>query len=218
MATPIETVGQYTMDSFYQDYKQNSEFFELSDFIFHAGATLGDYYRQQFEAKYAELRQEKSDEIVTFADDILLSTSVTVKDGVADFNKKIMSFPYDRQNAGIADVFITKPVGNFTMERTNLAQIWQLRYMPYTGKIFWYSDRGQIKFFTNGSCNINEGVVYYVPGVSPEMEVPDSLIDWTVSNTVQKMRQLKEGTIIKKSLDGNQNKIAETEIDKSQLK
>jgi hypothetical protein len=218
MATSIETVGQYTMDAFYQDFKQNSEFFDLPDFIFHAGATLGDYYRQQFEAKYAELRQEKSEEIVTFSDDILANAVVKVKDNVALFDKKIMSFAYDRQNAGIADVFITKPEGFTSMERTNLAQIWQLRYMPYTGKIFWYLERGKIKFYSNGTCNVNEVSIYYVPGVGPEMEVADSLIDWTVNNTVQKMRQLKEGVIVKKSLDGNQNKLPETEIDKSQLK
>lgn len=218
MATAIDIVSQHCMDSFYQNYRASSDFFDLEDFIFHAGATLGDYYRQEFKQKYDEIRQEKSDEIVTFTSDILVDETVKVKNNSALLEGKIMSFAFDRQNSGIQDVLASKPSDCIQLERTNLAQIWQLRYTPATDVVFWYYDRGAIKFYNKGTFNIQEIVVLYVPAVSDKMLCPDSLIDWVVNNTVQKMKGMKQGTIVKKSLDGQQNYTLETEMDKSQLK
>lgn len=220
MPTPIPIVGQYIMDAYYQNYKDDSEFFTISDFIFHGGATVGDYYRQEYDRARAELRQEKSDEIVGFSEDLLVPVTIPVKGGVGTIptGNSFMSFTFDRQTSGIQKIIVTKPSGYIQLERTNLFQSWQLRYMAKSDAIFWYYDRGAIKFFTTGSMTINEIVMLYVPGVAPNMLVPDSLIDWTVNNTVQKMHQMQQGVVVKKSIDGNQNKIPETEINKMSAK
>jgi len=44
------------------------------------------------------------------------------------------------------------------------------------------------------------------------------VIDIAVTGTVAKMKQLAQGVVIKKSLDQNDNKTLETEIDRSQFK
>lgn len=217
MATPINIVSQFAMDSFYQDYKSDSEFFDLPDFVFHTGSTLGDYYRNEFSQKYGEIRQEKSDEIVTFTDDVLIPVTLNVKNNVSDPLPPIMSFAYDRQNTGLQEVLVTKPDG-VIIDRTNIAQIWMLRYLPVTNRIFWYLDRGVIKFYNIGINNVQTIDALYVPGVGPTMMVPDSLIDWCVNNTVQKMKAIKQGTVVKKSIDGQTNSLPETEINKLSLK
>jgi hypothetical protein len=220
MPTPIPIVGQYIMDAYYQNYKEDSEFFSLSDFIFHGGATVGDYMRQEYDKARAELRQEKSDEVVGFSEDLLVPVDIKVVNGVAVIpdNNFFMSFLYDRQTSGIQKIIVTKPSGYIQLERSNLFQIWQARYTTKSEVIYWYYDRGSIKFFTNGSMNVQEITMLYVPGVTQNMLVPDSLIDWTVSNTVQKMHQMKQGIVVKKSIDGNQNALPETEINKMSAK
>jgi hypothetical protein len=217
MATPINIVAQYVMDSYYQDFKQESEFFDLPDFVFHSGATVADYYRQDYEKQRAEIRQEKSDEIVTFTDDVLVPVTLQVKNNASEKLPPILSFAYDRQNSGVQEVIVTNPDG-VIVDRTNIAQIWQMRYLPKTNRIFWYLDRGVIKFYNVGDCNVNAIDVLYVPGISPTMMVPDSLIDWTVNNTVQKMKAIKQGVVVKQSINNNMNPTLETEMDKSQLK
>jgi hypothetical protein len=223
MAQPIPIVAQYVMDSYYQDFKQESEFFDLPDFIFHSASTVGDYYRQEYKQMYDQIRAEKSDEIVAFSEDLLVPITLKVKDNVATFPKdfSVMSFTSDRQTSGFQKIFVTKPKQNgfgIQLERSNLYQIWQLRYVTKSNVVYWYYDRGAIKFFTKGEFNIQEIDVLYVPGVSTSMLVPDSLIDWTVNNTVQKMKAIKQGTVVKQSIDNNNNPIQETEMNKNALK
>lgn len=207
------------MDSFYQNFAEDSSFFTLPDFIFHAGATVADYYRQEFMQKYGEIRQEKSDEVVTFSADILIGQDIEVTKNVGKLVAPIMSFAYDRQNSGIQEIILNKPESNCVQfERSNLAQIWQIAYTGPTDRIFWVLDRGAIRFFNKTRFNVQYVTVLYVPGVGPDMLVADSLIDWVVNNTVQKMKSMKEGVVVKKSIDGNENFVMETELNKRSLK
>ncbi len=219
MATPLPIVAQYCMDDYYSNYKQDSQFFELSDFIFAAGATLGDYYKNEFLAKYNEIRQEKSEEIVTFSPDILIDKVVDVKDGIAKFGESYMSFLYDRNSVGIQIIQVVKPEGDCVdLERSNLAQLWQLKLLPATNTIFWIVERGNIRFYNKGEFNVQKVRVFYVPGIGENTLVPDSLVDWVVSNTVVKKKQINQGNVVKKAINENPNMVLESEIDKTQLK
>lgn len=223
MATPIALVAQYTMDSFYQNYKEDSQFFDLADFQYHAGATVSDFYRQEFSQKYAEARQDKSDEGIAFSADILVSSDLEVDGKLqsAKINFAFMSFPYDRQTSGIQIVVNADQNQCGTFERTTLTQSWQCGYTGPTDRIFWFyspSGGGSIKLLNKTKSVIKSITVMYVPGISDNMLVPDSIVDWTISNTVQKMKAMKEGVVIPKSIANNQNTILETEINKTDLK
>jgi hypothetical protein len=218
MGQLLPIVAQYTMDQFYQEFRQESQFFILEDFIYNCGATLGDYYRQEWKTQYDTIRAEKSDEIVTFSPDVLNEMDLDVKDGTAAVTENIMSFAFDRQNSGIQDILVTKPDCCVILERSNIAQIWQLRYVPTTNRIFWYTTARQIKFYNPGMYNVQKVKVLFVPAIGPTMTVPDSLVDWTITNTVQKMKQIKQGSIVKSSIDLNQNPIPETEVNKLSAK
>jgi len=205
------------MDQFFQNFKSASEFFVLDDFIFNCAAALGEFYLQAFEAQRGELRQEKQDEVVAFSHDWLSEGVLKVKDLEAAIDFDFMSFPNDKQDSGIQEVFSVKPA-NVDLERSNLTEIWQYKFLPLTNRIFWRIDRKKIKFFNKGEGNISEVRVLYVPARSNTMEVPQSLVQYAIDTTVMKMKEKAQAVVVKKSLDGNQNKVLQTEIDPESLK
>lgn len=221
MSQPLPIVAQYAMDQFYQNYRGASDFFTLPDFKFNCMATIAGAFKAEFDVKYSELRQERQDEIVAFSHDWLSEQVLKVEyqshDTFAVLKQHPMSFPYDKQDTGIQEVFSAQPVGT-VLERSNLTEVWMYRYLPATNRIFWWVDRGKIRFFNKGTCVVNEVRVLYVPTVCENMDVPDGVIDLAVTGTVAKMKQLEQGVVIKKSLDQNDNKTLETEIDRSQFK
>ncbi len=218
MGQPIDIVAQYTMDAYYRDYKGNSDFFDLDDFIYHCGATAADFYRQEWAAKYAELKAEKSESLVSFGDDQLVTKTLkakTINGGyVAEIDFPVLSFTYDTQYTGIQSVFSH---GN-ELERSSSNQRWQFSMMPVTNRIFWYVTGNKIYFYTKGHCNVGEIEVSFIPGIGPDMIVPDGISRYVIDTTVGMMRQLEAGKVVKETNDGNKNMVLESEINKAALK
>lgn len=221
-ATPIDIVAQYTMDEYYLNYKSETDFFTLKDFIFHCGATVTGAFQQGFDAMRTELRSEKQDEVVGFSHNWLSLTEVLqVKrqnnQVFVEMEQPVMSFLTDTQDAGYQDIIPVAPT-DVELERSNISQFWQFKLLPATNRIFWYVLGNKIYFFNKGDCHIQQLQVLYVPGISDTMLIPGGLVNYAMSTTLAVMKQLGEGTVIKKSLDQNQNKIINTEVDKLQLK
>jgi hypothetical protein len=221
MSKQLNFIGQQALDLFYQNYKSDVDFFDVDDATSYAGNAVASIYQKLFDLKRAEIRAEKKDEIVTFDVGVLSQQILNViKSGnsyKAAFTSPIMSFFTDSNTSGIQEVIVTSPVG-VEVERTSISQLWQQKFTPSTNVIFWYSDSININFIVKGNCNVNTVVVYYVPAVNETMLVPDGIVEDAIKETLQLMMAAKNGVVIKKSIDGNQNKIMETEIDKSQLK
>jgi hypothetical protein len=50
------------------------------------------------------------------------------------------------------------------------------------------------------------------------MLVPEAIADMAINQTVLKMKQVAQGTIVKKAMDNNSNMVMESEINKVSLK
>jgi len=174
MAQPLPIVAQYAMDQFYQNYRSGTDFFTLPDFKFNCMATIAAAFKAEFDLKYNELRQERQDEIVSFSHDWLSEQILDVEfkshETFAELKQHPMSFPFDKQDTGIQEVFSVQPVGTI-LERSNITEEWQNRYLPATNRIFWWVDRKKIKFFNKGGCVVNQVRVLYVPTVCETMDV-----------------------------------------------
>jgi hypothetical protein len=224
MAQSLGIVAQYAMDLYYNNYKEDSGFFELSDFVYHCGAESADYLRQEFKQKYDEMRSEKDDEVIDFSDDWLSYATINITNNngtlTATLPQPIFSLPYDSQNTGIQDITITKPANSCVqLERTMGGAVWRLKYLPVTNdRIFWWlANSNQLQFYNPGINNIQQIVVEYVPSFSETSNIPDGIVSFVITNAVSKMNELVKGKIIKKGLDNSQNKILETEIDRRQI-
>lgn len=216
MGQPIEIVAQTVMDSWYQNYRAASDFFTLADFVYHTGATIAGAYQQEYQRQYAENKLEKKEELVSFDPSWLNEQVLKVenKNGelIATLTEPIMSFLYDRCTAGIQFVFATKPRPEFELERLSLEEMWQAAYIPFSNRVYFVPQRDKITIVKKGNCNVAELRVLFIPAISNTMFIPDGLIDYAITNTVQRMKAFKEGIVVKKSLDGQQNIAFQTEM------
>lgn len=222
MSEPLSRVSQFAMDQFYQNFKSDTDFFDLPDFVFHCGATVTDYYKQEWEKLRVENRQEKQDEIISFSIGALSEQDITIdfKDGVlsAKIEKPYMTFPYDQWEVGL-QMIIPKKGDDGIFKRSSLSEIWKFKHLVGDNKIYWYpTSKTKIRFFKKNNCSVKEATLFYVPIVNDDMLVPDGIIRWVVDNTVMTMKQIKDGTIVKKSLDGNENVVLQTEMNKEAIK
>jgi len=220
MPKELKYIAQQAQDDFIQDYAGNTTFFTLEDWVQRCGSVLGEYYLNEFKAQYAELRQEKRDEVVGFSTDVLSELSLTFEGGQGEWTSKekvnAFSFAYDKQNSGYQNVFITKPAPRKEAIRTSINELWQLEYSGTVNRIFWYPEGGKIKAVSKGFCNLQEAILYYVPSIEEDMMVPDGVIDYVRRTAVQNM-MIAAQQIVKETNNGNRNKTMETEIDKQQL-
>ena len=222
MPTLLKFVAQQAEDLYNQSFRTDTTtFFLLEDFIFYVGNTISQMYDALYQRQYNENRADKKDELVSFDSTVLSEQILEVenKDGrlFAKYKQPVMSFAYDNNTIGVQDIYPIKPQGNYQFERTTSSGMWQLEYVPYVDKIFFYGNSEGIVFKIKGACNIKTIAVHYVPSMYPEAIIPDGMIQPAILATVMAMKQVAAGVISKETLDGNYNKIIQTELNKTAL-
>jgi hypothetical protein len=222
MGQPINLVAQAAMDDFYGNYKSETDFYTLDDFIDRCSSVLADVFQKSWEAQYNEMRSEKREELVTFDPTWLNEQILEVKningEYTTEFVKPVMSFLSDRCSAGVQFVFSLMPNPGLELERISLAEKWQLKLSPHVNKGFFTPLRNSIVFTTIGDVRVSKVRVLYIPKAGKDMDVPDGLIDYTRTTVVAKLKGILKDNVIKKSIDGNQNEVMQTEINKMALK
>lgn len=223
MPKQLNYVAQDVMDMFYRNYKGDSDFFNLDDFIEFTGNNISVIYQSFYQEKYNENLKDKKEEVIVFDVGMLSEQTIEVKDnGTGTLEGKllfpVMSFAYDQQSVGFQDVFVIEPKeSNYEVERTNISSIWSLRYMPVTNRAFFYPDINTLKIIKKGNTNINKVRILYVPTMFSDAIIPDGIIEVAIEKTVQSMRAMIAGKIVKQGLDGNKNEILQTEIERDAL-
>lgn len=220
MATKLNIVAQYAMDAYLGQYRVQADFFTINDFIFHCAASAASFYQQLYEREYTKLRADgQKDEVVAFSNDFLNTQILEVKkkDGetFAELKEQVFSFAWDSSNVGVQNVFCSKPAPQYELERSDIDEIWQLKYTPKNNLTFWALDGGRILLINNGTCNVKEIKVLYVPQITadnPEALLPDAIVSPVINTTVAAIRELRNGAIVKKTNDNNENKVLQSEL------
>ncbi len=222
MGQKVKYIAQQAQDDFEQNYAGGTSFFTLDDYIARVADVAADIYRKMWKEQYDEIRSEKRQEVVGFEPSVLSEQFVKVKkvgsEWVGDIEHPALSLPFDQQSSGFSNVFDVKTGDE--LERSNINETWMYRYLPFTGRLFYRIDRQKVKIFTKGDCNIQEVRILYVPSIQPgdeDAEIPDGMSELVTTGVVNRMRELAQGTIVKKTLDQNANKIMETELNKKAL-
>ncbi len=218
MPTPIDIVAFRAMDLFYQNYKSNSEFWDIDDFVAHCGGVLGSVYQQEYNRERAEARSEKRDEVITFDPNILLIQEIEVKeeggDIWAELECPVMSFPFDQQGVGLQEIMALAPRNSIHFERTTFAAKYQLDYIPNSRIIWFYLMGDKIMLINKSTTKLKKIRAFTVPSVNSEkLLVPDGIVEYVITTAAMTIKQGAQGTVVKKSSDQNPNKIIQTEAD-----
>src|ERR1700743_206570 len=102
-------VGQHSMDAFLQQYRGNSDFWDIDDFIQLSGMSFGKIMKKSYNTLRGEMRADKEDGYVEFSRDWLSETTLEVKIGpsgpFAELPVRVMSFPFDNWFTGVQNVY-----------------------------------------------------------------------------------------------------------------
>jgi hypothetical protein len=221
MAATLVYIGQQAMDGYLQNFRSNSEFFTLEDFVFRAATIIAEFYQKSYDAQYAMNRADKTDEVISFSSDMLSEQDLKVErkkqETFATLTAPIMAFIHDKQTTGAQELIPVIPY-DAKLERSNITETWQYNLMPLTNRIFWRLQGNRILFFKNGFSNINEVKLLYIPAVmdkdgnvQEQALIADGVAEMAINATVMKMKQEKDGIVIKELNDGNQNKVLQNE-------
>lgn len=232
MSVTLKYIAQAAMDNYLQNYRGNTDFFDLDDFITRAAAVVADLYEKTYQQKYAELRATKSAkfDLVAF-DEGMLSVqelAVTYDKEVGEFSSTltapVMTFLYDQSGVGYQLMLAVNPKST-KLERTSLNELWQIHYVPFVDRVFWMPEDGKIKYIKKGNCNINKVKLYYIPAVQdedgevmPDTKLPDGIANMVITGTAMLMKQAAEGVVVDKTNDLNPNKVIQSEINKETVK
>lgn len=211
------------MDLYFKNYRTPSDFFTEDDFLVHTAGVVGNLYMEGYKKDYAELRQERKDEVVSFDPAILNDEFLEVerKDGelFSKLKHGVMSFPFDEQGIGLQDIRAIQPLNGVKIERTSSAAIWQLEYVPNCNIIFWCLQRDKVKYINKSAVNLQKVQIWYVPSIhDPAFLVPDSIFEFVVTTSAATIKEIVKGTVVKTSNDLNPNQIIQTEINPLALK
>lgn len=218
----IETIADLTMNLYYEDFANNAEFFDLDDFINYTGIAYADLLGQEYITMYNQMRADGDSNAIEFSHDWLKTEVVKrqkdVEGWFAELSQPVMSFPFDKSDIGLQNIF---PLGsNFQFEliRSSISQTWQDEFLPLTCKVFW-ALLGQ-KIYLNSSLKEPppELKIVYVPAASLDLDIPASRQKMVIQNTIQLMREAAKGYIIKETNNGNLNPIIQGETDRNLIK
>jgi hypothetical protein len=223
MPENIEIVGSRAMDLFYQNYKSNSEFWDIDDFIAHCGGIVGSIYQQEYQRMRAEMRSEKKDEIIPFDPGILVPQVLEVKekDGElwANLEFPIMTFPFDEQGVGLQEIISINPRNGVSFERTTSAAKYQLKYVPAGPMVWFYLVSDRIFLINKSTTRLKTLTALTVPAAnSPKLMVADGIVEYVITTAAMTIKQAGDKTIVKKAADSNPNKLIQTEADLSSIK
>ena len=230
MAVTLKYIAQAALDNYYRDFKGNTGFFELDDFIFRAAATVQEFYQKAYEQKYQEQRQERTQkmELVGVDPDLLSVQTLTfeTKPGLqhsAEIKFPVMSFLYDQSSVGYQFLLPIEP-SSVKLERGSMSELWQYEYLPKTNRIFWWPQNGKISLYQNSSCNVKEAELYYIPSVINcdgeilgDAMIADGLMNAAINGTVAAIKQLNPESV-KMSLDNNSNSVLQLEANPNAAK
>jgi hypothetical protein len=173
-------VGSHAMDQWYQQYRNNSDFWTEEDFTYFVGAAFAKIIKDEYDQTRKEMKQEKEEGYVSFSREWATEVEIEVKDRdnnpFIELPQSVMTFPFDVWSSGIISVFPTgeSQCGEFI--RTSGDASWELCYLPTTNATFWYLKKGRtIRFHNAEACNPKKVGVLYIPSTDNETyEIPDT--------------------------------------------
>lgn len=218
----IRTLADHTMNIYYADFAAGSSFFDIDDFISYTGMAYADLLGQEYQIMYNQMRQDGEANIVEFSHDWLKQEVLKRQKGDEGFfielSQGVMSFPYDRKDVGIQNIFPTKQGFKNELIRSSISEIWQDIYLPISNKIFWALLENKIYLSSVTYEPPTELRVVYVPSVSEDLDIPASRQKMVMDNTIKMMRESQRGVLVKETNDGNLNKAPQTELDLNLIK
>ncbi len=223
--TRLQILASLVMDAYYQSYAKESDFLQQEDFEQYTSIFFQQVLQEDFDKTRREMLQMR---LLELNDSPILSDAwykvkeVEVKKENDSFSADmptIFSFNRDFTFSGLKAVYPSGDIGDCCGKfgKIKSDQCEGLKYLPKSDNTIYYFPLGDKIHFKNVSCGLNKVNVAYVPTLDEtedgEINIPDGLVAEIVVRTYNFLTSAKNGTIIDKTNNQNQNKIIQSEID-----
>ena len=222
MARKLAYIAQDIMNLYNQDYKATTDFFDIDDFVSYAGMSYTQLLSQEYELERQRMRQERDDNYISFSHDWLQTQIVKVilneaEGYIAELQQQPLSFPYDKWDSGIQNVFPEGRQFKGELIRGTIDDTWYDDLMPIGTTVVWRLLQNKLIITAGGKRPPNELKVIYVPCVSESLEIPQTREKMIMDLTIDLMIK-GEQKVIKETNDQNINPIKQTETNMDLLK
>lgn len=223
MQTQLKYIGQHALDLFYQAFKPAAGFWDIDDAIYFAGVSYAGLLSQEYDIERQRLMKDGEETIVTFSHDWLQTQDLEIEKDEdfgwsAKLDKPIMSFPFDKRDVGLQNIF---PKG-FKSEfiRSSIDSIWQNELLPLTKNTYWALLKDKIILFNNSKQEFlkKKIKVVYVSAIHEDMEIPQTRHKMIIDATILLMRNSEKDKVVKKLNSGNENAVLQEEADQNGIK
>lgn len=208
------------MDLYLQRYRNNSDFWDLDDFVYFCGQGFAKLIEAEYEAERQRMRQEKEEGYVSFSREWMTEIDVPIqKDERGYYSElplRVMSFRYDIWSSGIQGIegIGKQECGDFIRMSEDIA--WHLCYIPTNQKRFWrLKNKTTIRYENIEACVPRFATLSLIPSAdNEEYEIPDTREMDVIGMAFNLMAAGRQGRpVIKKVNDENPNAVMEAEAD-----
>jgi len=223
--TRLQIIASLVMDAYYQSYAKESDFLQQEDFEQYTSIFFQQVLQEDFDKTRREMLQMRLFEL---NDSPILSDAwyklkeVEVKKDKDRFYAVMpttFSFNRDTTFSGLKAVYPINDIGDVCgkFAKIKIDQFEGLKYLPKSDRTIYYFPLGDNIDFKNVSCGLKKVNIAYIPTLDEseegEINIPDGLVAEIVVRTYNFLALAKNGAVIDKTNNQNQNKIIQTEID-----
>jgi len=222
----LDLVAQMVMDSFYQEFSKDSDFFQLEDFTRYTYAAYSSLLQDDFDKSIKKNYQLRGEATPELNDEWFTVKKFPVEHSTSsDFIKigPFFSFENDSDFTSIKGIFVDGEVcGCHGFHKIKYTAVQTLKYLPKSDKSFYYYPLADKIHLVNGKCSLKEVNLIYIPMLNDDnselIKVPETLVSDIIMNTLKLMRESKDNTVIDMTSNQNPNKVIQTEIQDPSVK
>ena len=224
--TRLDILSSLVMDAYYQAYPKDSDFLQPEDFE----AYVSVFYQQVLQEDFDKTRREMIQMgLLEIGESPVLSDAwykikkidVVEKDGI--FSAQLpstFSFNRDVTLSGIKAIFSNGDIGDCCgkFAKIDMAQCNSLQFLPSSDTTIYFYIIGDKVYFKKVKCGLKSVDVSYIPNLDEsvdsdnEIVIPNGLVAEVMTRTYNFLTSAKNGAVIDKTNNQNQNKIIQTEI------
>lgn len=228
MSSTLRNLAGRLMDSYYQNYRKDDDFFRLSDFQYYAAITYAKLMVDDYTLAKLENKQSTGFSFVSVSNDVLTTMELEAVEDKKEKGKyiaaipddcRVFSFPFDQMNSGILSIMATNSRCK-DFAKISVNDIWAMCTMPKTNNVF-FCQLGNNLVFYNVTCDLKKITVIYVKDISSDDDnvvIPTVMELRVLSVGLQYMIAAREGKVLDMSIDSNPNAVTQMEVNRQNLK
>lgn len=210
------------MGLFYQNYRADEDFFDLTHFKFLLAAKYSEIVKAEYAANKRENKMLTGFSWYEISPDWLIEETAKAeydssrREYSITLNNNVFAFEFDAMSSGVQ--YVTMHCADCgSIVRITQRDLIGLCHMPRTSQVMYYVKGSNKIVFKNADCDLSKATfdIQYVPAVdcdNDDAEIHDDKVNDLIVEVLNLMFGARQGTLVDMSNDSNPNKSPGKEL------